>query len=204
VTLQSEVVEAQLSHGVLGRGSSVSSIARAVASTHPGDRRGRERDPNHSVPRPHLGARSPGADPARAAWVPDRGRVMRTAWRVSAGPVRSAHGVAIRRHTKHASHLATLRRWLSTGGCEMDGQDEPRWTFLTNHAHVLVCIAENPDLRGREIAELVGVSERRVQGIIRDLVDAGYVSRRATGDATTTRSTPMAAAPPARGRPHGR
>lgn len=63
----------------------------------------------------------------------------------------------------------------------MHEQDGGRWAFLTNHAHVLVCIAENPDLRGREIADLVGVSERRVQGIIRDLVEAGYVSRSRTG-----------------------
>jgi DNA-binding MarR family transcriptional regulator len=77
--------------------------------------------------------------------------------------------------------LLRSSEWLSTGGCEMNGQDERRWTFLTNHAHVLVCIAENPDLRGREIAELVGVSERRVQGIVRDLVDAGYVSRSRDG-----------------------
>lgn len=55
------------------------------------------------------------------------------------------------------------------------------WTFLTNHAHVLVCIAENPDMRGREIAQEVGISERAVQGIISDLVDAGYVIRERAG-----------------------
>ncbi len=55
------------------------------------------------------------------------------------------------------------------------------WTFLTNHAHVLVCIAENPDIRGREIADEVGISERAVQGIISDLVDAGYVVREREG-----------------------
>lgn len=56
-----------------------------------------------------------------------------------------------------------------------------RWTFLTNHAHVLVCIAENPDIRGREIAAEVGISERAVQGIIHDLVTAGYVIRERAG-----------------------
>jgi DNA-binding MarR family transcriptional regulator len=55
------------------------------------------------------------------------------------------------------------------------------WTFLTNHAHVLVCIAENPDMRGREIAQEVGISERAVQGIIGDLVAAGYVIRERDG-----------------------
>jgi predicted ArsR family transcriptional regulator len=67
----------------------------------------------------------------------------------------------------------------------MDGDvgdpGERRWTFLTNHAHVLVCIAENPDIRGREIADEVGISERAVQGIISDLVEAGYVSRERSG-----------------------
>lgn len=56
-----------------------------------------------------------------------------------------------------------------------------RWTFLTNHAHVLVCIAENPDMTGRQIADEVGISERAVQGIIADLVEAGYVTRERSG-----------------------
>jgi DNA-binding MarR family transcriptional regulator len=55
------------------------------------------------------------------------------------------------------------------------------WTFLTNHAHVLVCIAENPDMLGREIAREVGISERAVQGIISDLVEAGYLNRERAG-----------------------
>jgi predicted transcriptional regulator len=57
----------------------------------------------------------------------------------------------------------------------------PRWTFLTNHAHVLVCIAEEPDVRGRDIAERVGITERAAQSIISDLVAAGYVSRTREG-----------------------
>ncbi|MFN8050117.1 MAG: winged helix-turn-helix domain-containing protein [Acidimicrobiales bacterium] len=51
------------------------------------------------------------------------------------------------------------------------------WTFLTNHAHVLVCIAEEPDVRGRDIAERVGITERAAQVIVADLVADGYVSR---------------------------
>jgi DNA-binding MarR family transcriptional regulator len=54
-------------------------------------------------------------------------------------------------------------------------------TFLTNHAHVLVCIAEDPDVRGRDIAERVGISERAVQSIVGDLVDTGYVVRERSG-----------------------
>lgn len=55
------------------------------------------------------------------------------------------------------------------------------WTFLTNHAHVLVCIAEEPDIRGRDIATRVGITERSAQAIIADLVAEGYVTRTRIG-----------------------
>ena len=55
------------------------------------------------------------------------------------------------------------------------------WTFLTNHAHVLVCIAEQPDVRIRDIAERVGITERAAQRIVADLADEGYVVRRRVG-----------------------
>jgi hypothetical protein len=55
--------------------------------------------------------------------------------------------------------------------------EKPSWTFFTNHGHVLVCLATDPDLRTRDVAELVGITERSAQSIITDLVDAGYVSR---------------------------
>lgn len=55
------------------------------------------------------------------------------------------------------------------------------WTFLTNHAHVLVCIAEEPDIRGRDIADRVGITERAAQSIVRDLVAEGYVTRSREG-----------------------
>ncbi|MGC8513264.1 MAG: helix-turn-helix transcriptional regulator [Acidimicrobiales bacterium] len=55
------------------------------------------------------------------------------------------------------------------------------WTFLTNHGHVLVCIAQDPGVRGRDIAERVGITERAAQAIVSDLVDAGYVRRRKVG-----------------------
>lgn len=53
--------------------------------------------------------------------------------------------------------------------------DVPRWTFLTNHAHVLVCIVQDPEVRLAEIARRVGIGERAVHAIVHDLVDAGYV-----------------------------
>jgi DNA-binding Lrp family transcriptional regulator len=55
------------------------------------------------------------------------------------------------------------------------------WSFLTNHARVLLCIAEEPTLRLREIGDRVGVTERAVYRILNELVDAGYVSRQRSG-----------------------
>jgi DNA-binding MarR family transcriptional regulator len=55
------------------------------------------------------------------------------------------------------------------------------WTFLTNHGHVLLSIAKNPNLRLRDIAELVGITERSTQGIIADLAAGGYIEIKRDG-----------------------
>jgi predicted ArsR family transcriptional regulator len=55
------------------------------------------------------------------------------------------------------------------------------WTFLTNHAQVLLCIARNSRLTAREIAATVGITERAVQRILDDLETAGYISRSRDG-----------------------
>lgn len=49
------------------------------------------------------------------------------------------------------------------------------WTFLTNHTHVLLCLYRQPDLRLRDVANEVGVTERLVQRIVAELVDQGYL-----------------------------
>jgi hypothetical protein len=49
------------------------------------------------------------------------------------------------------------------------------WSFLTNHARVLLCIARDPGVRLRDIAADIGVTERSAHGIVTDLVEAGYV-----------------------------
>jgi DNA-binding MarR family transcriptional regulator len=49
------------------------------------------------------------------------------------------------------------------------------WTFLTNHAQVLLCLADTPDIRLRDVAEHVGITERATQRIVADLIEAGYV-----------------------------
>ena len=51
------------------------------------------------------------------------------------------------------------------------------WTLLSNHGHVLVCIAGDPDLRLRDIAARVGITERAVFSIVNDLEADGYVTR---------------------------
>lgn len=59
----------------------------------------------------------------------------------------------------------------------MSSHDEERrhWTFLSNHGHVLIAIAREPDLKVRDIARLVGITERSVQNILHDLQEAGFV-----------------------------
>jgi len=59
--------------------------------------------------------------------------------------------------------------------------DARAWTFLTNHAHVLVAISRNPELRQREISSLVGITEGAVQRILNDLEGAGYLARERVG-----------------------
>jgi predicted ArsR family transcriptional regulator len=49
------------------------------------------------------------------------------------------------------------------------------WEFFTNHAHVLVCLASDPDLRLRDIAARVGITERAAHDLVKDLERAGYV-----------------------------
>ena len=58
------------------------------------------------------------------------------------------------------------------------------WTFLSNHGHILLCIARDPDIRVREIAQAVGITERAVQRILGELEEAGVISRRRQGRRT--------------------
>jgi DNA-binding IclR family transcriptional regulator len=55
------------------------------------------------------------------------------------------------------------------------------WSFLTNHAQVLICIAQDPGVRLREIGDAVGITERAAHRIVGELADAGYVSRQRIG-----------------------
>jgi DNA-binding IscR family transcriptional regulator len=55
------------------------------------------------------------------------------------------------------------------------------WSFLTNHARVLLCIAHDPGVRLRDIAARLGITERSAYGIVTDLAEAGYIVKRKDG-----------------------
>lgn len=57
----------------------------------------------------------------------------------------------------------------------------PSWTFLTNHAHVLIAISRNPEIRQRDVAQAVGVTVGAVQRIIHELEDEGYITSERVG-----------------------
>ncbi len=59
------------------------------------------------------------------------------------------------------------------------------WTFLSNHAHVLVAISDDPNVRLRDIAVKVGITERAASTIVNDLEEAGYLTRSKIGRANT-------------------
>jgi predicted ArsR family transcriptional regulator len=57
----------------------------------------------------------------------------------------------------------------------------PKWTFLTNHGQLLLCIAEDPGLTLREIGERIGITERAAHRIVAELEASGYLSRKRNG-----------------------
>ncbi len=57
----------------------------------------------------------------------------------------------------------------------------PSWTFLTNHAHVLIAIGRDPELRQRDIAQVVGITQGAVTRILHDLEVSGYVTHERVG-----------------------
>jgi DNA-binding MarR family transcriptional regulator len=60
-------------------------------------------------------------------------------------------------------------------------QSPPSWDFLTNHAHVLVCVARDPGIRLRDVATAVGITERAAHRIVSELVEEGYLLRERQG-----------------------
>jgi len=60
-------------------------------------------------------------------------------------------------------------------------ENAPTWSFLTNHAGVLLCIANDPGIRLREIGDTIGITERAAHRIVGELADAGYLTRQRNG-----------------------
>lgn len=57
------------------------------------------------------------------------------------------------------------------------GNEASQWSLVTNHGHVLACIAADPDARLRDIADAVGITERTALQIVHDLEEAGYLTK---------------------------
>ena len=55
------------------------------------------------------------------------------------------------------------------------------WTFLTNHAHVLLCLASGEQLTARELGVMIGITERAIQVILADLTEGGYLVKKKLG-----------------------
>lgn len=87
--------------------------------------------------------------------------------------------------------MTTLTKYETGNGDRLTGTiplvapdpqpDSSGWTFLSNHAHVLLCIGRDPEIRIRDIAQLVGITERAAQSIVTDLVEEGFVVRERVG-----------------------
>lgn len=71
----------------------------------------------------------------------------------------------------------------TSSGNTQQGSQAPTsgWDFLTNHAHVLTCVAHDPGIRLRDIAAAVGITERAAHRILSELVEEGYVVRERVG-----------------------
>jgi hypothetical protein len=59
--------------------------------------------------------------------------------------------------------------------------DQSRWTFLTNHLHVLTCLVRDPELRIRDIADMIGITERATVQILNQLEASGYLTKTRVG-----------------------
>lgn len=79
---------------------------------------------------------------------------------------------------------STRRRTLASAEGESLGPAN-RWTFLSNHAHVLICLAKDPEVRLRDIATMIGITERAVMRILADLEEEGLVKRYREGRRNT-------------------
>ena len=83
--------------------------------------------------------------------------------------------------TKEVSRKSTKTPDSKSESTATKQQGSTKWTFLTNHSHVLVLIHSNPDVVLRQVALDVGITERAVQRIIQDLEAGGFIERERVG-----------------------
>lgn len=76
--------------------------------------------------------------------------------------------------------MDVARNRRSTAQTAAEASDRT-WTFLTNHAHVLLCVSRGEPLTARELALRIGITERSVQAILTDLTDEGYLTKSKVG-----------------------
>ena len=67
-----------------------------------------------------------------------------------------------------------------------------KWTFLTNHGHVLIILSRNPGIRISELADEIGISERQISNILKDLYGSGYVTKQRQGRRNSYQISPNA------------
>jgi len=70
---------------------------------------------------------------------------------------------------------------------------EKPWQFLTSHAQVLLCLHSDADVRIRDVAQTVGITERAAQRVLTDLVEAGFVTRERNGRRNRYKTGPKVA-----------
>ena len=99
------------------------------------------------------------------------------------------NSIASNTRRKSRRNPRSAEKPLSTPPPAQDDLHHP-WTFLTNHAHVLILLAREGALVLREVAQRVGITERAVQRIIRDLEAAGYLQRERVGRKNTYKINP--------------
>ncbi len=89
---------------------------------------------------------------------------------------------SINKPTKHATKGVQRRQpTQSVNQQQAPSENGSRWTFLTNHSHVLILLTQDPSMVLRAVAARVGITERAVQKIIADLEEGGFIEREKIG-----------------------
>ena len=80
---------------------------------------------------------------------------------------------------KNTSHIKKSKSTAKASVVEQT--PKPAWTFLSNHTHVLVCLWEDEELRVRDLSQKIGITDRAVQHILKDLEEAKVIKRERVG-----------------------